>query len=222
MQSRILLIDSISAWVGKASAWLIAVLTVIVCYDVTARYIFNAPTDWAFDVSYMLYGTLFLLAGAYTMSRDGHVRGDILYNFMSPRLQASFDLALYILFFIPGIIALIYAGYDFAKMSWHLQERSGLVAGGPPLYHFKTLIPIAGVLIMLQGGAEIARCIVALKTGHWPERLKDAEEMDIVDIQISQSEHVDEEAKKKAHEKVVEIEHAELGHHAPIPKKGNY
>ncbi len=182
MQRFLFLIDNISAWSGKAFAWLIVALTAIVCYDVFARYIFRAPTDWAFDMEYILYGALFMMAGAYTLSRNGHVRGDVLYGSFPPRLQAGLDLVLYILFFIPGIIALTYSGIDFARMSWDLNEHSSLSSGGPPLYHFKTLIPIAGALVLLQGFAEIIRAIQCLKTGQWPSRAHDVEEVNVEEL----------------------------------------
>jgi TRAP-type mannitol/chloroaromatic compound transport system permease small subunit len=172
-------IDNVSTWAGKAFAWAIVVLTAIVCYDVFARYLFRAPTDWAFDVSYILYGALFMMAGAYTLARNGHVRGDVLYGFFPPRVQAGLDLVLYFLFFVPGILALAYAGIDFAKISWGLREHSSLTASGPPVYQFKTLIPIAGFLVLLQGLAEIARCVICLKTGVWPRRAHDVEEVDV-------------------------------------------
>ncbi len=187
-----LLIYHLSSFVGKTFAWLIVALTLVVTYDVFARYLFRAPTDWAFDTSYILYGSLFMMAGAYTLSRDGHVRGDMIYGFISPRKQATLDLVLYLLFFIPGIAALIYAGTDFAKMSWTLKEHSSLTSNGPPLYHFKTLIPIAGVLVMLQGIAEIMRCILCLKTGVWPKRPHDVEELDIVNVQLAEESKKDE------------------------------
>jgi len=172
-------IDNISTWAGKAFAWCIVIITAIVCYDVFARYLFRAPTDWVFDVSAMLYGALFMMAGAYTLSRNGHVRGDVLYGFFPPRLQAGLDLTLYLLFFIPGIVALAYAGIDFAKISWGLREHSSTTAAGPPIYHVKTLVPIAGFLVLLQGLAEIARCVICLRTGTWPRRAHDVEEVDV-------------------------------------------
>lgn len=175
-------IDNVSTWAGKAFAWCIVILTAIVCYDVFARYLFRAPTDWAFDASYILYGSLFMMAGAYTLARNGHVRGDVLYGFFPPRLQAGLDLVLYFLFFIPGILALAYAGIDFAKISWGLKEHSSVTAGGPPLYHFKTLIPIAGFLVLLQGLAEMVRCVICLRTGAWPRRSSDVEEVDVDEL----------------------------------------
>jgi TRAP-type mannitol/chloroaromatic compound transport system permease small subunit len=205
--------DQVSTWSGKASAWLICVLTLVVSVEVFKRYILNAPTSWIFDLDAMLYGTLFMLCGAYTLAQDGHVRGDFLYGSMKPRTQAALDLALYFLFFIPGILALIYAGWDYAAESWRINEHSNVTAEGPPVYHFKTVIPIAGVLVMMQGVAEIIRCIVCLKTGHWPERLKDVEEIDVVETQLAESELVSEADKKIAIESVHELEKIEPGQH---------
>src|SRR5512138_169190 len=156
-------IDGISTWVGKAASWLIMALMTVVCVEVFKRYIMNAPTAWIFDASNMLYGTLFMLAGAYALAQNAHVRGDFLYSSMRPRTQAALDLVLYIVFFLPGIMALLYAGYDYAALSWRINEHSNVTAEGPPIYYFKTVIPIAGALIMLQGIAEIVRCVVCLK-----------------------------------------------------------
>ncbi len=201
-------IDGISTWVGKAAAWLIIVLMGIVCAEVFKRYIMNAPTAWIFDVENMAYGTLFMLAGAYTLAQNAHVRGDFLYSSMRPRTQATLDLALYLLFFIPGIAALIYAGYDYAHDSWRIAEHSNVTADGPPVYHFKTVIPIAGALVMLQGVAEIVRCVVCLRTGEWPSRLKDVSEIDVVEEQLAHSDYVDEEARKVAIERAQKIDEA--------------
>jgi len=191
-------IDGVSTWVGKAAAWLIIGLTALVCVEVFKRYIMNMPTAWIFDASNMFYGSLFMLAGAYTLAQNAHVRGDFLYSSMRPRTQASLDLVLYIVFFLPGIAALIYAGYDYAALSWRINEHSNVTAEGPPVYHFKTIIPIAGALVMLQGVAEIVRCIACLKTGVWPSRLKDVAEMDVVGEQLEHSEIVDEDERTAA------------------------
>ena len=191
-------VDRISEISGKAFAWLIVVLTVVVCVEVFKRYILNAPTAWIFDLDAMLYGTLFMMCGAYTLSKDGHVRGDFLYSSMRPRTQAALDLALYFLFFIPGILALVYSGWGFAKLSWLIDEHSNVTANGPPVYQFKAVIPIAGLLVMIQGAAEIVRCVVCLRTGHWPERLRDVEEIDVVGDQLAQSEFIDEESRRQA------------------------
>ena len=191
-------IDGVSTWVGKAAAWLIIGLTTLVCVEVFKRYIMNMPTAWIFDASNMFYGSLFMLAGAYTLAQNGHVRGDFLYSSMRPRTQATLDIILYIVFFLPGIAALIYAGYDYAALSWRINEHSNVTAEGPPVYHFKTIIPIAGALVMLQGVAEIVRCIACLKTGVWPSRLKDVAEMDVVGEQLEHSEIVDEDERTAA------------------------
>jgi TRAP-type mannitol/chloroaromatic compound transport system permease small subunit len=198
--------DHISTWAGKACAWLIIVLMFTVCIEVFKRYILNAPTAWIFDATNMMYGTLFMMCGAYTLSQDAHVRGDFLYSSMRPRTQATLDLILYIMFFIPGVIALVYAGTDYAAYSWRINEHSNVTSNGPAVYPFKTIIPIAGVLVMVQGLAEIARCVVCLKTGDWPARLKDAEEIDVVEQQLAKSQYVDEESRKRAVESVHEID----------------
>ena len=198
--------DRLSTFIGKAAAWLIVGLMLVVCAEVFKRYIMNMPTAWIFDLNNMLYGTLFMLAGAYALAQNAHVRGDFLYGSMQPRTQAALDLALYIIFFLPGILALIYAGYEYASDSWRIGERSNVTADGPPVYHFKTVIPIAGALVMLQGVAEIVRCVVCLKTGAWPSRLKDVSEIDVVEEQLEHSEHVDEEARRMAIERAQHID----------------
>jgi len=199
-------IDAISTWVGKTAAWLIILLMSVVCIEVVKRYALNAPTAWIFDVENMIYGTLFMLAGAYTLAQNAHVRGDFLYSSMRPRTPASFDLVLYLVFFIPGIAALIYSGAQYAADSWRIDEHSNVTANGPPVYQFKTIIPIAGALVMLQGIAEIMRCIVCLKTGKWPARLKDVAEIDVVEEQLAHSEYVSEEERKLAIERAQEID----------------
>lgn len=199
-------VDEISTWVGKAAAWLIIGLMGMVCIEVFKRYIMNMPTAWIFDASNMLYGTLFMLCGAYTLAQNAHVRGDFLYSSMRPRTQATLDIILYGVFFLPGIAALIYAGYDYAAISWRIDEHSNVTANGPPVYPFKTIIPIAGALVMLQGVAEIVRCIMCLKTGEWPSRLKDVAETDVIEEQLAHSEYVDDEARKIAIEQAQKID----------------
>jgi TRAP-type mannitol/chloroaromatic compound transport system permease small subunit len=199
-------VDAISVWTGKLSAWLIVGLMLLVCGEVFKRYILNKPTAWIFDATNMLYGSLFMLAGAYALAQNAHVRGDFLYSSMRPRTQAALDLALYIVFFLPGITALFYAGYDYAALSWRINEHSNVTAEGPPIYYFKTVIPVAGVLVMLQGLAEIMRCILCLKTGEWPARRKDVSEIDVVEEQLAQSEHVDEATRKAAIERAQKID----------------
>ena len=190
--------DEVSTFFGKAAAWLIVGLMLLVCAEVVKRYLLNMPTAWIFDASNIFYGTLFMLAGAYTLAQNAHVRGDFLYSSMRPRTQASLDLILYIVFFLPGIAALVYAGTDYAALSWRINEHSTTTADGPPIYHFKTIIPIAGALVLMQGAAEILRCLVCLRTGVWPSRLKDVAEMDVVGEQLAHSDVVDEEDRKLA------------------------
>ena len=172
------IVDQISTVVGKTAGWCILVLTFVTCYEVFMRYVFGAPTTWAFDASYMLYGALFMLAGAYALSRNSHVRGDFIYRSWPVRRQAGMDLTLYILFFFPGILALIYSGFGFAEMAWVMKERSSASPSGPPVYHFKTLIPVTGALMLLQGIVEFMRCIIAFRDGKWPQRLHDVQELD--------------------------------------------
>jgi TRAP-type mannitol/chloroaromatic compound transport system permease small subunit len=199
-------VDGISTWVGKAAAWLMIALMAVVCIEVIKRYVLNMPTAWIFDAENMMYGSLFMLCGAYTLAQNAHVRGDFLYSSMRPRTQAGLDLVLYIVFFIPGIAALIYAGYDYASISWQIREHSNVTADGPPVYHFKTVIPIAGALVMLQGVAEIVRCVACLKTGEWPSRLKDVAETDVIEEQLAHSQYVDEESRKRAIEGAQKID----------------
>ena len=179
MQRFLLNVDKLSTWVGHAFSWLIVVLTLQVSWEVFSRYALSDPHAWAFDVMIMLYGTLFMMAGAYTLAKNGHVRGDVLYGFFTPRTQATVDLVLYIVFFIPGIVALSYAGYYYAAESWAIREHSNVTAEGPPIYPFKTIIPIAGAVLLLQGIVEIIRCVICLKQGRWPSREEDVEEVDV-------------------------------------------
>jgi TRAP-type mannitol/chloroaromatic compound transport system permease small subunit len=201
-------IDDVSYWSGKTFSWLIVAATFVISVEVFKRYILNAPTAWIFDLNNMLYGTLFMMTGAYTLALSAHVRADFVYGRLSPRAQAALDLALYFLFFIPGILALIYAGYGYAAESWRIGEHSTVTAEGPPIYHFKSVIPIAGALVMLQGLAEIVRCIECLRSGAWPARLEDVEEIDVVGEQLAHSEFVDEESRRAAMETAHAIDDA--------------
>ncbi|MFB3058136.1 MAG: TRAP transporter small permease subunit [Gammaproteobacteria bacterium] len=173
-------IDSLSAWFGKAFAWCIVILTFSTCYEVFVRYVLNAPTLWAFDMSVQMYGALFMMCGAYTLSQGAHVRGDVLYRLLPKKTQAKIDFVLYILFLMPGAVALIYYGYGFASDSWFYKEVSWSSPARIQIYYFKTLIPIAGVLILLQGIAEAVRCLICIKTGEWPPRLHDVQETEAV------------------------------------------
>lgn len=179
MQKLLLAVDKVSIFVGQAFSWLIVVLTFLISWEVFSRYALDNPHPWAFDVMSMMYGTLFMTAGAYTLSKNGHVRGDVLYGFFPPRLQAGLDLTLYILFFIPGVVALAWAGYNFAADSWAINEHSNVTANGPPVYPFKTIIPVAGAILLAQGLVEIVRCIVCIRQGEWPSRGDDVDEVDV-------------------------------------------
>ena len=179
-------IDSLSTWVGKSFAWLILVLTFGVSYEVFVRYALGAPTTWAFDMSYITYGAMFLMAGAYTLSRNGHVRGDVMYRFWPPRVQATVDLALYIAFFLPAVAAWIYSGWAYASFSVRFREVSIFSPAGVPVFPLKALIPITGVFLLFQGVAEIIRCILCIRAGAWPQRLHDVEETESVILREKQ------------------------------------
>ncbi|MCB4824388.1 TRAP transporter small permease subunit [Roseicella aerolata] len=178
MQRLLLGIDRLSTLVGQTFAWSILVLTGVVVYEVFVRYVFRAPTSWGYDVSYMLYGTLFMMAGAYALSRNGHVRGDFLYRGFPPRRQAWFDLILYILFFFPAIFAFMISGWFFFADSFRQNERSMFSPTGPVIWPFKFLIPVVGLLLLLQGLVEVVRCLQCIRSGAWPRRLSDVEEME--------------------------------------------
>src|SRR3990170_6171202 len=179
-------IDSLSTWVGKAFAWLILVLTFGVSYEVFVRYALRAPTTWAFDISYITCGAMFLMAGAYTLSRNGHVRSDMMYRLWRPRVQATMDLALYIAFFLPAVMAWIYAGWAYASLAVRFREVSIFSPAGVPVFPLKALIPVTGVLLLLQGIAEVIRCVLCIRFGQWPQRLHDVEETESVIIREQQ------------------------------------
>ncbi len=178
MQALLLRVDRISTWLGQLFAWLIVGLTLLISLEVFSRYVLNNPHDWALDAQIMCYGTLFMMAGAYTLSKNGHVRGDVLYGFFEPRTQATLDLILYFLFFLPGIVALTWAGWNFANESLAIRE-STFSATPLPLYPFKFMIPLSGGLLLLQGIVEIVRCVLCIRTGEWPSRGRDVEEVDV-------------------------------------------
>ena len=190
MQRILLSIDKLSTFMGHLFSWLIIALTALITWEVYSRYVLNKPHAWALDAQIMLYGTLFMLAGAYTLAKNGHVRGDVLYGFFQPRTQATIDLVLYILFFIPGIIALTYAGWSFAQESAAIREQT-FSAEALPIYPFKFMIPLAGFLLLLQGIVEIVRCLQCLQAGQWPSREEDVEEVDVE--KLKQMVHVKDE-----------------------------
>jgi TRAP-type mannitol/chloroaromatic compound transport system permease small subunit len=179
MQKILLRIDRVSTWVGQSFSWFILALSFLMTWEIFSRRFFDAPHAWVFDAQLQLYGTAFMMAGAYTLSKSGHVRGDVLYGFFSPRVQAALDLTLYIVFFIPGVVALTFAGTIYAVDAWKIKEMSSVMVDGPPIYTFKTIIPLAGALMIVQGAAEIARCVICLKTGEWPSRVQDVQEVDL-------------------------------------------
>jgi TRAP-type mannitol/chloroaromatic compound transport system permease small subunit len=191
MQKLLLFVDRISTFVGQAFSWLIVALTVLITWEVFSRYVLDHPHPWMFDVMIMMYGTLIMMAGAYTLAKAGHVRGDVLYGFFEPRTQATIDLVLYVIFFIPGVFALTYAGYFYAAESWAILERSNVTAEGPPIYPFKTMLPAAGAILLLQGAIEIIRCVICIKDGAWPSRDQDVEEVNV--DKLKQMVHVKDE-----------------------------
>jgi TRAP-type mannitol/chloroaromatic compound transport system permease small subunit len=178
MEAVALFIDRISMWVGKAFAWCILIMTFGVSYEVFVRYVLRDPTAWAFDISYIMYGTLFMMGGAYTLSRDGHVRGDVVFRLWPARVQASIELTLYFLFFFPAVLALIYAGIEYSGRSWRYFEVSVMSPANVPIFPFKTVIPVAGAFLLLQGIAQVIRCVLCIKRGAWPPHLADVEEME--------------------------------------------
>jgi TRAP-type mannitol/chloroaromatic compound transport system permease small subunit len=210
MQKFLLTIDRISTFIGQTFSWLIVSLTFMITWEVVSRYAFDNPHPWAFDVMIMMYGTVFMMAGAYTLSKNGHVRGDVLYGFFSPRVQASLDLLLYFLFFIPGVFALAWAGYNFAGDAWAINEHSNVTADGPPVYPFKTILPLAGAFLLLQGLVEIIRCIVCLRQGEWPSREQDVEEVDVA--KLKEMVHVKDEDIAALDKFVVAQEHEHQAH----------
>ncbi len=197
MQKILVIIDRFNTWIGQLFGWLVLALTLFVSFEVFSRYVLSNPHAWAFDMMNMLYGGLFMMAGAYTLSKNGHVRGDVLYGFFPPRLQAALDLILYILFFIPGVVAMFWAGYYFAAESWAITEHSNITANGPPIYPFKAIIPLAGFCLLLQSFVEMVYCVRCLRDGKWPSRDKDVEEvdvdklMDMVDVKSDDIEKLD-------------------------------
>jgi len=210
MQKILLTIDRISTFIGQAFSWLIVSLTFMITWEVVSRYAFDNPHPWAFDVMIMMYGTVFMMAGAYTLSKNGHVRGDVLYGFFSPRVQASLDLLLYFLFFIPGVFALAWAGYNFAGDAWAINEHSNVTADGPPVYPFKTILPVAGAFLLLQGVVEIIRCVICIRDGEWPSREQDVEEVDLK--KLKEMVHVKDEDIAALDKFVVAQEHEQQAH----------
>ena len=179
MKRLLLAVDRVSTFIGHVFAWIIVALTLLITWEVLSRKFLDAPHAWAFDAQIMLYGILFMMAGAYTLAKNGHVRGDVLYGFFPPRLQAGLDLTLYVLFFLPGAAAMVWAGWTYAVESWVIREHSTISVDGPPIYPFKMFIPVAGAFLLVQGLVEIVRCVYCLKNGAWLSREQDVEEVDV-------------------------------------------
>jgi TRAP-type mannitol/chloroaromatic compound transport system permease small subunit len=201
VQRLLLAVDRLSTTLGQLFAWLIVALTGLIAWEVLSRKA-GVPHAWTFDAQVMLYGILFMMAGAYTLAKNGHVRGDVLYGFFPPRLQAGIDLTLYLLFFLPGTVAMVYAGWIYAGESFAIREHSTVMVDGPPVYPFKAFIPLAGALILLQGLVEIARCVACLRTGAWPSRTQDVVEVDVERLKAEA--HVKDEDLAALDELVVE------------------
>ena len=195
MLSIIHTIESLNIWIGRAFGWCILILTMSVAYEVFVRYVLNAPTVWAFDMMIQMYGALFLMAGAYALAQDTHVRADVLYRLIPVKWQARIDFVLYFIFFFPGMLALVYYGAEIASDSWRYKEVSWNSPARIQIYFFKTLIPIAGTMLIVQGISECMRCIKAMKTGEWPERMEDARETEDMiikekrDLVVEQAQH---------------------------------
>ena len=190
MQSFLLAVDRFSTWIGKTCAWSVVGLTVLISWEVFSRYVLNNPHAWVLDAQIMLYGLLFMMAGAYTLSKNGHVRGDVIYGFLQPRTQAIIDLTLYIIFFLPGVFAMTWAGWIYANESLAIREQT-FNADPIPVYPFKFVIPAAGFMLLLQGVAEIIRCIQCIQTGAWAAREHDVAEVDVE--QLKKMVHVNDE-----------------------------
>ena len=188
MQRLVDIIDAITAWIGRAFAWCILVMAFGIGYEVYMRYVQKDPTNWAFDISYMMFGALFMMAGAYTLSTEAHVRGDVIYRLFKPRTQGYIDLVLYFIFFFPGVLALAFYGYEYASLAWKIKETSWNSPAQIQIYMAKSLIPAAGILLVIQGISEVCRAIICIQTGHWPARMVVAEETEKMLMRTSQDE----------------------------------
>ncbi len=188
MDKYIKFADSLSVSVGKAFSWCIVILCLGTCYEVVMAYLFNKPTLWNFDFSLQMYGAIFMMAGAYTLSTQAHVRGDVLYRLMKTRTQAKIDLILYFIFFFPGVLALTFYGLDYAGLAWKIKETSWNSPAQIQIYMAKSLIPLSGLLLTLQGVAEVFRCLNCLKTGKWDEREDEDQETEKILMKTSQNE----------------------------------
>lgn len=178
LENFLLFIDRLSAGVGKAFGWCIVIMTLGTCYEVFMRYVLRAPTDWAFDMAYCMYGALFMMAGAYTLSRNGHVRGDVVFRLLPYRTQAGIELTLYLIFFFPSFLMLFLYGLPYAHTSFIQREVTIYSPAGLPIWPLKMLIPLGAAFMLFQGVAEVIRCVICLRDGVWPQRLHDVEELE--------------------------------------------
>ncbi len=188
MEKYIYFFESLSIWIGRAFGWCILILTLSVTYEVFVRYVLNAPTVWAFDMMVQMYGALFLMAGPYALAQDAHVRGDVIYRLFKPRTQGYIDLVLYLIFFFPGVISLAFYGYEYAALAWKIKETSWSSPAQINIYMAKSLIPAAGIFLIIQGVAEVFRSIICIKIGHWPARMVVAEETEQILMRTAQDE----------------------------------
>lgn len=180
MEHWIRIIDVFSKKIGHAFSWCVLVLTASTCFEVFMRYVLNNPTAWAFDMSYMLYGALFIMSGAYALSRGSHVRGDFIYRKWHPRTQARVDLVLYIFFYFPGVLAMVFTGAAYSFEATRIQESSVNSPAGVPVWPLKLMIFAAGLTLLAAGIAEVLRCLVCIRDGRWPARSGDVEELEVV------------------------------------------
>lgn len=171
-------VDSVSKALGHSFGWCVLILTLGTCYEVLMRYVFHNPTSWAFDMSYMLYGALFMMAGPYTLSKGAHVRGDFLYRKWKERNQAKVEMTLYFLFYFPGVLALVFTGWSYGFQSMSILESSVNSPAGVPVWPLKMIIFVAGLALLLAGSAEVCRCIVCMREGKWPPRADDVKELE--------------------------------------------
>ena len=186
MRNFISFADNLSTTVGKSFSWCIVVLMFGTCYEVIMAYVFNAPTLWNFDLSMQMYGAILMMSGAYCLATESHVRGDVIYRLFKPRTQGWIDLTLYFLFFFPGVLALVFYGYEYAAFSWKLKESSWSSPAQIQIYMVKALIPAAGVTLTIQGVSEVFRSIICIQTGHWPARMVIAEETEKILMRTAQ------------------------------------
>ena len=188
MRAYIKFADTLSTSIGKAFSWCIVILMGGTCYEVTMAYIFNKPTLWNFDFSMQMYGAILMMSGAYCLATESHVRGDVIYRLFKPKTQGCIDLVLYFIFFFPGVIALAFYGADYAALAWKIKETSWSSPAQIQIYMAKSLIPAAGILLIIQGVAEVLRSVICIRTGHWPSRMVVAEETEKILMRTAQEE----------------------------------